>query len=126
MSAVDTRNLGRDSLFLMAGLKTDGSDAEQRIKVRNLSAGGMMAEGDLKLARGTRVFINLRNIGWISGTVAWVQDARSGIAFAEEIDPKLARAPVKSENDSDTPRFVRPAGIAPPISQRDQSGLRKI
>jgi len=36
----------------------------------------------------------LRNIGWIEGSVAWKQDNRFGIAFADEIDPKKAREPV--------------------------------
>ena len=121
MSAVDTRNLGRDSLFLMAELKVEGSESEHRVKVRNLSAGGMMAEGDIKVARGARVALKLRNIGWVQGTVAWVQDARAGIAFAEEIDPKVARAPVNSSGDLETPRFVRTAGAQahiPPHSLR--------
>jgi hypothetical protein len=41
---IDHRQLGRDSLFLMADLRLDGQDGEHRVRVRNLSAGGMMAE----------------------------------------------------------------------------------
>ena len=32
--------------------------------------------------------------GWVEGTVAWKQDNRFGIAFVDEIDPKLARGQV--------------------------------
>lgn len=113
MTEIDHRHIGRDSLFLMAEVRLPEADAEHRIKVRNLSAGGMMAEGAVKVQRGTRIEVNLRNIGWVDGVVAWIQDNRFGIAFHEEIDPKLARAPV-SAGDS-TPRFVKvPLGYTSP------------
>lgn len=126
MSAVDTRTIARDSLFLMATLRHEGADADHRVKVRNLSAGGMMAEGDLRVERGTRVNVELRNIGWIDGSVAWVQDNRCGVAFATEIDPKLARANLKSGEDGHSPRFVRPSSIPPPQDNLDSSRLRKL
>lgn len=126
MSAVDTRNLTRDSLFLMARVRIEGGEMERRIKVRNLSPGGMMAEGDVEVRRGTRIAVELRNIGWVNGTVAWTQGNRAGIAFAEEIDPKLARASVNTSGDIDTPRFVRPSSILPPEERSDKSRLRKL
>lgn len=124
MSNVDTRQLSRDSLFVMAKVKVeeDKSGAEHTVKVRNLSSGGMMAEGAVKVARGTLVSVDLRNVGWVQGTVAWTQDDRFGIAFMEEIDAKAVRAPTPS-GDLDTPRFVRPPlkhGIP------EASKLRKI
>lgn len=94
MSNVDTRQVGRDSLFLLAQVRVDGQEQVDRVKVRNLSAGGMMAEGDVDVMRGARVEVELRNVGWVAGTVAWIQGNRFGIAFVDEIDPKLARAPV--------------------------------
>jgi len=90
--AHDQRHLSRDSLFVMAGLRLPGRDREHRVKVRNLSSGGLMAEGDLRVAVGTAVEIEVRNLGWVAGAVAWVQDNRFGIAFAQEIDPLVARA----------------------------------
>jgi hypothetical protein len=94
MSNVETRQVDRDSLFLLAQVRVDGDETVHRVKVRNLSAGGMMAEGDVAVSRGIRVQVELRNIGWVEGTVAWKQDERFGIAFVDEIDPKSARAPV--------------------------------
>jgi len=94
MSNVDTRQVNRDSLFLLAQLRVGNEQAVSRVKVRNLSAGGMMAEGAVSVMRGAIVHVELRNIGWVQGSVAWVQDDRFGIAFVEEIDPKKARAPV--------------------------------
>lgn len=94
MSQVDTRQVDRDSLFLLAQVRLDGQEAVHRVRVRNLSAGGMMAEGDVTVTRGALLHIELRNIGWIEGTVAWKQDNRFGIAFVEDIDPKRAREPI--------------------------------
>jgi hypothetical protein len=119
MSDSDHRQIGRDSLFVMADLRIDGVEGEQRIRVRNLSAGGLMGDGVQRIQRGQMVFINLRNLGWTEGAVAWVADSRCGIAFREEIDPRLVRAPV--EDGDRTPRYVRP-----PLGQQELGGLRKI
>lgn len=94
MESSENRHLARDSMFVMADMHIDGVPGEHRIKVRNLSSGGMMGEGTVRVARGTKVRVNLRNIGWIRGAVAWVQENRFGVAFEEEIDPRDARAPV--------------------------------
>jgi hypothetical protein len=118
MSNVDTRQVDRDSLFLLAQLRVDGRDGLYRVKVRNLSAGGMMAEGDVKVMRGALVEVELRNLGWIEGTVAWKQDNRFGIAFVEEIDPKRARAQVTGST------VVRHSDGTPAHNERGQRFLK--
>ena len=106
MSAVDTRNIKRDSLFLMADLRLDGEASPHRVKVRNLSAGGMMAEGGPDVERGARLTVDLKNIGPVEGLVAWVETNRFGIAFTQEIDPKMARANFDKQA-SDAPGYTR-------------------
>lgn len=125
MSGVDTRNIQRDSLFLMADLRLEGDDTVHRVKVRNLSAGGMMAEGGPSVLRGAQLTVDLRNVGIVDGSVVWVQDGRFGIAFAHEIDPMAPRTQV-GNGDIASPRYTRPSSIqtAPPVS--DESRLRKI
>jgi hypothetical protein len=127
MSNVDTRQVNRDSLFLLAQVRVDGQDSVSRVKVRNLSAGGMMAEGDSKVVRGSLVAVELRNIGWVEGSVAWTQDNRFGIAFVDEIDPTVARAPGASTGDDgfEIPRYTRNHQPVPP-SQIEPGRLRKI
>ncbi|OYW46066.1 MAG: pilus assembly protein PilZ [Sphingomonadales bacterium 32-68-7] len=125
MSNVDTRQVNRDSLFLLANLRVTGQDGVHRIKVRNLSPGGMMAEGEVRVTRGSLVTVELRNIGWVDGSVAWRQDNRFGIAFIEEIDPKLARAAGPAGDPEPlhaAPSFARTAPPAAP----DPARLRKI
>lgn len=106
MNDSDNRNISRDSLFILAELRVDGGDGEHRVKVRNLSAGGMMAEGSVKVVRGERVEVSLRNVGWVAGTVAWVQDNRFGVAFAEDVDPSVIRVPVTA-GDEQPPRRLK-------------------
>lgn len=125
MSGVDTRHIARDSLFLLATVRIAGDSAEHRVKVRNLSAGGMMAEGDVSVERGTRLAVDLRNVGWVEGAVAWVQDKRFGIAFSEEIDARAVREPV-AQGDSSSPRFTRPSSILPGHAAVDLTRLRKL
>ena len=120
MDEAEQRQLARDSLFVMADLRLEGSDEEHRIKVRNLSSGGMMGEGSVRVTRGAVIQVHIRNIGWVEGSIAWVQENRFGIAFRDDIDPKVARAPAVPGEHS--PRFTRP-----PMSDSARSGvLRKV
>lgn len=66
----------------------------------------MMGEGQVRVVRGDMVHIAIRNLGWVEGSIAWVQDTRFGVAFREDIDPKLARAPVGTAEDP-APAYVR-------------------
>ncbi len=125
MSGLDTRYINRDSLFLMAELRFEGEAVGHRVKVRNLSAGGMMAEGELAVVRGARVTVELRNLPPVEGSVAWVQDTRFGVAFVREIDPKAPRSAV-GNGDLASPRFVRPSSILPTGIPTDPALLRKL
>lgn len=122
MDESEQRQIARDSLFVLADMRLAGADEFHRIKVRNLSAGGMMGEGTVRVARGSPVSVNIRNVGWVDGTVAWVQDNRFGVAFCEEIDPMFARAQVASDDNDYTPRYLLNS-----IRKQPQGGvLRKI
>jgi PilZ domain len=121
MSEDESRQIARDSLFVMADLRLVGSDAEYRVRVRNLSSGGLMAEGGPKVVLGQTVSLNVRNLGWIDGSVAWVQDNRYGIAFHEEIDPRLVREP-EASGEPDY-RVRRPASA---LNPSEPGRLRKI
>ena len=127
MSSVDTRQVNRDSLFLLAQLRVDGQQEVGRVKVRNLSAGGMMAEGEARVSRGSMVAVELRNIGWVEGSVAWKQDNRFGIAFVDEIDPAVVRAPSASTGAAgyEIPNYTRNYQAVHP-SQLDPNRLRKL
>jgi hypothetical protein len=123
MAGDEQRHINRDSLFMLACLRLNGCDPVYRVKIRNLSGGGLMAEGDMRVVAGTPLEVELRHVGWVSGSVAWVQDNRFGIAFNEEIDAKsvrAAQAPVT--NDAS---FVPMRPLAA-MKQVDPGQLRKI
>lgn len=91
-NSVAKRDADRDSLFLTANLRFQTGGDEGRVRVRNLSEGGLMAEAAIQATRGTRLEIELKNIGWITGKIAWVAEKKVGIAFDHPIDPKTVRA----------------------------------
>lgn len=98
------RNNSRDSLLLSAQLRIDGK--VEQVRVRNLSAGGMMAEYAAPVPQGASVEVEVRGIGWVRGRIAWATEGRIGIAFDIEIDPMLARKPVGG--GAHTPHYVKP------------------
>jgi hypothetical protein len=100
------RNEARDSLFLMADMRVPGSPDAIQVRVRNLSAGGLMAEFPNGLDQGTPVEFEVRGIGWVPGRVAWSAAGRIGVAFDRQIDPMMARKPVGVGGK--TPVFVKP------------------
>ncbi|MBR0551862.1 PilZ domain-containing protein [Sphingomonadaceae bacterium LXI357] len=89
-----SRSNARDSMFLSAKFCHDGLSEAQVVRIRNLSAGGLMAEYPERLAVGTPVSVEIRGIGKVTGSVAWCTDERVGVAFDRQVDPKLARKPV--------------------------------
>ncbi|MEW4449707.1 PilZ domain-containing protein [Qipengyuania sp. JC766] len=125
MAGVETRHIPRDSLFLMAEVRLRDAAEGAKVRVRNLSAGGMMAEGDLRVQRGAQLAVNLRNVGWVEGSVAWVQDDRFGIAFANEIDHKAPRAADRGEQ-FEPPRWTRNIKAFDKVGERSTGNIRKI
>lgn len=126
MSGVETRSTARDSLFLLADLVLENDSTRYRVKIRNLSARGLMAEGDVPVVRGSRLQIDVRNAGIVRGSVAWREGVRFGIAFEDEIDPSKVREALLS------PRELAPkvASYAPRVNSgrmmTDASKLRQV
>lgn len=87
MSALENHDAQRHDRFLMAEVSVSGHGDVYQIRVRNLSAGGMMGEGVVAVDRGSQLSIEMPNVGQVAGTVAWTQGSRFGVAFAEDIDP---------------------------------------
>lgn len=100
------RSRDRDSLLLKATMRLVETNTQIEARVRNLSAGGMMAEAATKVGRGDAVEVDLRNVGWVGGKVAWVSENRFGVAFDVPIDPKIVRKPVGQNNSAITVRHT--------------------
>ncbi len=93
MGHSERRQEDRSSLFQLADVQLEHDPSTYRVKIRNLSSNGLMGEGSVKVVSGTRLTVDLRNVGAVAGSVAWVQDNRFGVAFDEEIDANLAQLP---------------------------------
>ncbi|MBC2670033.1 PilZ domain-containing protein [Novosphingobium piscinae] len=119
----DNRHISRDSLFILAELRLGDHGSEYRVKVRNLSSGGMMAEGDVPVTRSDAISVNLRKVGWIDGSVAWVEGNRFGVAFAREIDVAQARMPMQVQPDPQEPFRRRLMAATPTVPA---GPLRKV
>ncbi len=85
MASVERRHNVRENLGQTAEVRIGRDPAMHSIRVRNLSSRGLMGEGPIKVANGTRLDLELSNIGRVSGIVVWVQEPRFGVAFDDEV-----------------------------------------
>lgn len=84
----------RDSMILMSNAKFETGGAPFQMRVRNISATGLRADITDHIEPGSRILVELRNIGWVLCTVRWVDRQRCGMAFDGPIDPERARQPL--------------------------------
>ena len=90
-----SRSADRDSLFMQANLILPGQTAPLVVRVRNLSAGGMLAEASARgIVQSMAIEIELRNVGFVPGRVVWVGEGKFGIAFDHPVDPQAVRRQV--------------------------------
>jgi hypothetical protein len=84
----------RDSLFLGAAVRVNGEASSFDVRVRNLSAGGLLAEAKRCPPTDSRITIDLRNIGEVPARIMWSEKGKFGVAFDAAIDPQAVRMPV--------------------------------
>ena len=81
-----------------------------KVRVRNISAGGLGAYSDLAIEPWQTVQMMLPGLGTVSGRVAWVRDGQFGVQFLSPIDPaEVVIAPVRRSSHVVPPQF-RPSG----------------
>ena len=94
------REGSRVSLFMLANITFEPSKGFLPVRVRNLSAGGIMVESGRMYAPGHPAICEIKGIGEIPGVVAWASGGRMGIRFDVEVDPNAARmTPAKADKD---------------------------
>lgn len=90
----------RRHMMLQASMHADHLAKDEPIRIRNISAGGLMAVSRHVVRRGERVTIALQGIGEVAGRVAWVHGERFGVSFARAINPNLVRQAVAQRQTS--------------------------
>lgn len=104
-----SRGDDRDSLFLQADLMIPGRSSTVMVRVRNLSAGGMLAESPVPVTEGALLEVELSNVGRVPGRVVWAGEGKFGIAFDRQINPQAVRRQVAQK--SDLPPHLRNSGL---------------
>ena len=104
-----TRGADRDSLFMQAGLMVPGCAQAVVVRVRNLSAGGMLAESPVAVTEGAAVEVELNNVGAVPGRIVWAGEGKFGIAFDRQVNPQAVRRQVVQK--SDLPPHLRRSGL---------------
>jgi hypothetical protein len=108
----------RDSLFVLAKIRPEGETGEsETVRVRNVSSGGLMADASDQYRPGSRVEVELEGIGKTTGSVAWSEAGRIGIAFDHPVDKSLARK-TKVKSATDEPIF------RPQVTNERRPGLK--
>ncbi len=92
--AAQNRQKIRESIFFGASVLFKTTGEELPVRVRNISPGGMMIDCTLSAVIGDEIVADIKNVGKVSGRVAWAVASRMGIAFDREIDPGRARLKV--------------------------------
>lgn len=97
--------------MLMATVRLAGA-ADQRLRIRDISAGGLKVTSALKPARGTKVHIELLELGWVTGEIAWATESTFGVRLVHRVDPAAARQRVSGDFTvaRPAPRLLRCAG----------------
>lgn len=90
-AAAGARGKSRDSLFMQATLAIDGFADPVSARVRNLSAGGMLAESPTVVTAEATVLADLPNIGRVPGRIVWANAGKFGVAFDRPINPQAVR-----------------------------------
>jgi len=92
--ATDATRPDRDSMFLRGVLTHPRHMEPLIVTIRNLSAGGLMAEAIGQFAPGDRIAVDISGLGSLNGSIAWARDGRIGLSFDTPIDPHQARRPI--------------------------------
>ena len=99
----DRRESDRYLSLLRVGAIAIGGKRELCL-IRNISAGGMMIRAYSPIPVGTRLSVELKQGDPVEGTVKWVEDGLTGVAFDVPIDVVLLLA---APGDGPRPRLPR-------------------
>lgn len=81
----------RQAMLQPARLWLQGDVEDRKVRLRNLSPGGVMVDCAAVREPGTPVSLSMDGLGTVAGKVAWCTAGRMGIAFDTPVDPALAR-----------------------------------
>lgn len=115
------RQAQRAPVMLTAKLEFAG--ATQQVRLRNLSTGGALVEGDWLPATGSIVLF-MRNDLKIQARVAWLEGKYAGVAFESPLERAELLRQVPKPREKFEARFRRPGFACRPLSEADRRMLQ--
>ena len=111
LNLLDTRDVARERMLMFAKLML-ANTSEHRVRIRDLSAQGVQAEGDVGTQPGEQVDVDFGAAGKAAAVVAWCDGAVIGLKFDQEIEPELVRRAIsgRDERAYHPPWYVRVLG----------------
>ena len=104
MSPLETRGVTRERVLMLATMTVANGPEQHRVRIRDLSAQGVQAEGDLVAQPGEQVEIDFAAAGKARGVVAWRDGKVLGLELEQEIEPDVVRrAIIASDEDGYRP-----------------------
>lgn len=125
----DSRADDRVSALLPVG-KLVADDWQDFCKIRNLSAGGLMADTTSRHEAGVPVIVELNSNQQMPGSIVWVRDTTVGIKFDQNVDlreilanrrPRIGFRPRPARLDIHCSATVRIGGLYHKVEVRDIS-----
>lgn len=99
------RRMEKRLLLLLPTARLVMEGGQDFCRVRNISAGGLMAETTRSHAVGTRVRVEFNSHQQLPGTVVWTRETSCGIKFDQDIDLRelLANRPARGKGEKPRP-----------------------
>ncbi len=116
-SMTQNRRSRRSNLLMSAAIDTAGGTVE--VMLRNLSADGVLIEGDDIPQPGSEVLFRRKDLR-ATGRIAWLNDRRAGIAFDSKLEPETVLRHVPVPKSRVQPPFRRPGFSSPALTPEEQ------
>lgn len=109
MNALETRAVTRERVLMFAQMTVASSHEQHRVRIRDLSAQGVQAEGDVDVQLGDRVEFDFGAAGKVPGLVAQRDGLVLGLRLEQKIEPDVVRRALcgKNEGGYRPPWYVR-------------------
>ena len=99
--STDLRQATRSRRLLKTSIRVRGEDADFAIIVRDISSTGLKATTASALFAGTRIEVELLNLGWVSGEVVWAGcRGQVGVRFSCVINPDVTHVRISGSYGS--------------------------
>jgi hypothetical protein len=93
--AADHRLAARRRVLMRCTVRLRGQTGEWPVTVKDISSTGLKAIAGVNLFAGTKLEVNLPNVGWVSGHVVRIDGENAiGVRFGSIIDPERTQTRV--------------------------------